>query len=143
MRFSQRVQEERVHSVTQVAPVSRRTLWIGRIFTAVPAALVLFGAVMKLLKSPAVVDGMMKYGIPEHLVIAIGVIELLCTIIYLIPSTAVLGAILMTGLLGGATFTNVRVNDSSYIITVALGVLAWAGLFLRDQRLRELIPFRR
>jgi uncharacterized membrane protein (UPF0182 family) len=132
-----------MHSVTQVAPVSRTTLWIGRIFTAVPAALVLFGAVMKLLKSPAVVDGMMKYGIPEHLVIAIGVIELLCTIIYLIPSTAVLGAILMTGLLGGATFTNVRVNDSSYIITVALGVLAWAGLFFRDQRLRELIPFRR
>ena len=132
-----------MHSVTQVPPVSRTTLWMGRVFTALPAALVLFGAVMKLLKSPAVVDGMMKYGIPEHLVIAIGVIELLCTIIYLIPSTAALGAILMTGLLGGATFANIRVNDPSYIITVALGVLAWAGLFFRDQRLRELIPLRR
>lgn len=132
-----------MHSVTQVAPVSRTTLWMGRVFTGLPAALVLFGAVMKLLKSPAVVDGMMKSGIPEHLIIAIGVIELLCTIIYLIPSTAVLGAILMTGLLGGATFANIRVNDPSYIITVALGVLVWAGLFFRDQRIRELIPLRR
>lgn len=132
-----------MHSVTQVAPVSRTTLWMGRVFTGLPAALVLFGAVMKLLKSPAVVDGMMKSGIPEHLIIAIGVIELLCTIIYLIPSTAVLGAILMTALLGGATFANIRVNDPSYIITVALGVLVWAGLFFRDQRIRELIPLRR
>jgi hypothetical protein len=63
--------------------------------------------------------------------------------VYVIPSTAVLGAILMTGYLGGATATNVRVGDPSYIMTVLLGVFVWGGLFFRDARVRALIPFRR
>jgi hypothetical protein len=68
---------------------------------------------------------------------------LVCVIVYVIPQTAVLGAILMTGLLGGATITTLRVADPTYSMPVILGMLAWGGLFLRDTRLRELIPIRK
>jgi len=102
-----------------------------------------FSAVLKLVKAASVVQGMPRYGYPEGLIVTIGVLELLSCIVYLIPSTAVLGAILMTGYLGGATATNVRVGDPSYFMTVLLGVFVWGGLFFRDARLRALIPFRR
>jgi hypothetical protein len=102
-----------------------------------------FSAVMKLIKAAPVVQGMPRYGYPESQIVIIGVLELLSCIIYLIPSTAVLGAILMTGYLGGATATNVRVGDPSYIMTVLLGVFVWGGLFFRDARVRALMPFRR
>jgi hypothetical protein len=94
-------------------------------------------------KAAPVVQGIPRYGYPESLIVTIGVLELLSCIVYLIPSTAVLGAILMTGYLGGATATNVRIGDPSYIMTVLLGVFVWGGLFFRDARLRALIPFRR
>jgi len=77
------------------------------------------------------------------LIIPVGVIELVCVIVYVIPQTAVLGAILMTGLLGGATITNLSIADPTYPMPVVLGMLAWGGLFLRDTRLRELIPIRK
>jgi hypothetical protein len=86
---------------------------------------------------------MPRYGYPESQIVIIGVLEFLSCVIYLIPNTAVLGAILMTGYLGGATATNFRVSDPSYILTVLLGVFVWGGLFFRDARLRALIPFRR
>ena len=86
--------------------------------------------------------GFAKQGFPDHLVIVVGIIELLCAVIYLVPRTAVLGAILMTGLMGGATATNVRVGDPNLIVTLLLGILAWAGLFLRKAELRKLMPLR-
>ncbi len=86
---------------------------------------------------------MAHYGYPDSLVVIIGILEVACTIVYLIPRTSVLGAILLTGYLGGATATNVRIFDSSYVVTVVLGVLVWGGLFVRDNRLRALIPLRR
>ncbi len=129
-------------SGAQVAAVPNKMLWAGRVFSAIPAALVLLGAVMKLIKAQSVIEAMRQSGISEHLIVAIGLIELACTLVYLIPSTAVLGAILMTALLGGATFANVRVGNPSYIMTIILGVMVWAGLYLRDLRLRELIPVR-
>jgi hypothetical protein len=86
---------------------------------------------------------MSQHGIPEYLVVLIGIIELICALVYLIPSTAALGAILMTALMGGATFTNLRVGDPSYVMTIILGLMVWAGLYLRDDRLRELVPLRR
>ena len=125
------------------SPVSKTTLWIGRVMSALPALLVLMSSVMKLMKMAAVVEGFARTGVPERLIIPVGVIELACVIVYVIPQTAVLGAILMTGLLGGATITTLRIGDPTYPMPVVLGMLAWGGLFLRDTRLRELIPLRK
>jgi hypothetical protein len=125
------------------APVSTKRLWMGRIISAMPALLLLFSGTAKLLKVPAVIDGMAHYGYPEHLILYVGILEIGCTIVYLIPQTAMLGAILMTGYLGGATATNVRVGDPSVIGPVLAGVFVWTGLYLRDGRLSALIPTRR
>ena len=113
----------------------------GWIMTALPAALLIFSAVMKLMKPAPVVEGFTKFGFNESLIVPLGIVELACTIIYLIPRTSVLGAILLTGYLGGATCTTLRVGES-FIMTLAVGVVIWGGIFLRDPRLRALIPFR-
>jgi hypothetical protein len=125
------------------SPVSKTTLWIGRVMSALPVLMVLFSSVMKLMKMAAVVEGFAHAGLSERLIIPVGVIELVCVIVYMIPQTAVLGAILMTGLLGGATITTLRIGDPTYPMPVVLGMLAWGGLFLRDTRLRDLIPIRK
>jgi len=129
--------------VTHDVPVSSKRLWAGRIVSFLPALLLLFSGTMKLLRVPAVIEGMAHYGYPEHLLLPIGMLEIGCTIVYMIPRTAILGAILMTAYLGGATATNVRVGDPSFIGPVLAGVLLWAGLYLRDGRLSALIPMRR
>ena len=125
------------------SPVSKTALWTGRVMSALPVLLVLFGSIVKLMKTASVVEGFARAGVPERLIVPVGVIELICVIVYVIPQTAVLGAILMTGLLGGATLTNLRIGDPTYPVPVVLGMLAWGGLFLRDTRLRELIPIRK
>jgi hypothetical protein len=131
-----------MQSTTQKAPASKKTLWAGRIISALPILLLLFAGVMKLVKAVPVMQGMARYGYPEHLIIIIGTLETLCTVIYLIPRTSILGAILLTGFLGGATASNVRIGDPSFLLTALLGVLVWGGLYLRDERLRALIPLR-
>ena len=127
-------------SPTQTAPVSKAALWTGRVMSALPVLLVLLGSVMKLMKLPQVIEGFAKAGAPERLIIPVGLIELMCVVVYVIPRTSVLGAILMTGLLGGATITTLRVGDPTYPLPVVLGMLAWGGLWMRDVRLRQLIP---
>ena len=89
------------------------------------------------------VEGMTKFGYAASLAPWIGLVLLACTITMLIPRTAVLGCILVTGYLGGATATQVRVHDAWFLFPVVLGVMSWLGLYLRDARLRALIPFRR
>jgi len=126
----------------QTTPASKKKLWAGRIISALPVLLLLFSGVMKLMKPPSVLQGMAGYGYPESLIVVIGLLEIACTVIYVIPRTSILGAILLTGYLGGATATNVRVGNPAFIMTVILGGLAWVGLFLRDDRLRALIPLR-
>ena len=108
--------------VTPDAPISPKRLWAGRIVSALPALLLLFSGTMKLLKVPAVIEGMAHYGYPDHLIVYIGMLEVGCTCVYLIPRTAILGAILLTGYLGGATATNVRMGDPSFIGPVLAGV---------------------
>lgn len=122
---------------------SKKLIWTGRVLSAIPVFLLLLSAVLKILKPPAVMEGIAKYGYAQSVLPTIAGLEILSCVVYLIPRTAVLGAILMTGYLGGATATNVRVGDPSYIMTVLLGVFVWAGLFLRDARLRELLPLRK
>jgi DoxX-like family len=122
--------------------VSKTALWTGRVMSALPVLLILLGSVMKLMKHPSVLEGFARAGVPERLILPVGLIELVCVVVYLIPRTSVLGAILMTGLLGGATITTLRVGDPTYPMPVFLGMLAWGGLYLRDVRLRVLIPLR-
>lgn len=125
------------------APVaSRKMFWTGCILSLVPALMLVMSAVMKFMKPQPVVDGFVHLGIPLTMVVGLGVLELLCTAVYLIPATSILGAILLTGYLGGATLTTLRAGDP-YYGPVVLGILAWAGLYLREPRLRALIPFRR
>ena len=130
-----------MQSATQAAPVSKKRLWAGRVMSALPVLALLFSAVMKFIKPAAVVEGFTHVGWPERYALGLGIVELGCTVVYLIPRTAVLGAILMTGFLGGAIATHVRIGEPFYL-QVILGVLVWGGLYLRDARLRALIPFR-
>lgn len=128
-------------SSTQTAPVSNKMLWAGRIASALPVLMLLLSGVMKLVKSAPVVEGFAHLGYAENLALGIGIVEIICTIVYVVPRTSVLGAILLTGYLGGATATHVRVSES-FFTPVILGVLVWGGLFLRDARLRVLLPLR-
>ena len=100
---------------------------------------------MKLVKPPIVVETTVKLGYPESVILSLGVVLLACTILYLIPRTAVLGAILLTGYLGGAVATHVRASDEFFpvIFPLILGVMLWGGLHLRNERLRSLVPFAR
>jgi len=117
-------------------------LWAGRILTAIPAIMLLVSAGMKLARPPQVIEGfVVKFGYQESAILGIALVELACAILYAVPRTAVLGAILVTGYLGGATATHVRVSDA-FVAPVLLGVMAWAGLYLRDERLRRLLPLR-
>jgi hypothetical protein len=100
-------------------------------------------AVMKLMRTPQVLEGWAKSGYPDASLLVIGLTELACAVLYVIPRTSVLGAILVTGYLGGATATHVRLGEAVFVAPVILGILAWAGLFLRDPRLRALLPLRR
>jgi DoxX-like family len=123
---------------------SRTTIWVGRILGAVPVLMMGMSAVMKLARNPAVVESWgPRFGYPDSTLVAIGVVELACAVLYVIPRTAVLGAILVTGYLGGATATHVRVGEAAFVAPVVAGMLAWGGLFLRDPRLRALLPLRR
>ena len=124
---------------------SKKTVWAGRIISALPVLFLLLDAVFKLIKPAPVVEATVRLGYPEGVIVGLGIVLLLSTIVYLIPLTSVLGAILLTGYLGGAVATHVRVGESlfSIIFPVIFGALLWLGLFLREPRLRPLIPLRR
>lgn len=123
---------------------SRATLWVGRILTAVPILLMLFSASMKFTANQQMVDEFVnRLGYAASAAPILGVVELTCVVLYAIPRTAALGAILMTGYLGGAVATHVRIGDPSFAMPFALGVVAWGGLYFREERLRALLPFRK
>jgi hypothetical protein len=104
--------------------------------------LMLFSAYTKLMPPKEVLEGFTKMGYAESLIFPIGVAELVCTILYVIPPTSVLGAILLTGYLGGAVEASVRAQQPWFLPAI-VAVLVWGGLFLRDRRIRDLIPFKR
>jgi hypothetical protein len=131
-----------MESSTPTSPVSKKILWTGRIMSTVPALMLLFSAVMKLAHPPQLDEGFKHLDLPLSHALGLGILELACTIIYVIPRTAVLGAILLTGYLGGAILTHLRVGEAVYL-HVIFGVLLWGGLYLRDPRLRALIPLTR
>lgn len=116
-------------------------LWTGRVVSALPVLGMLMSAGMKLSGAPEVVEGLTKYGYPATTVTPLGTVELLCALLYAIPQTAVFGAILSTGYLGGAVATHVRAGEP-FIAPVLFGVLIWVGIGLRDARLRATLPLR-
>ena len=122
--------------------VPKKTLWTGYVLSALPSLMLLFSATMKLVHPPQLDEGFVHLGIPVSHAFGLGVLELSCTIIYLIPRTSVIGAILLTGYLGGAIQTHLRVGDA-FVAQFIFGVVIWGGLYLRDVRLRALIPFRK
>ena len=131
-----------MQSATQPGRVSNAKLWAGRIISALPVLLFLFSAFLTLMNKPQVTEGMAHYGYPTRAVLPIGIAELVCTLLYIIPQTSVLGAILLTAYLGGATATHVRVGEPFYM-PVLVGVLVWLGLYLREKRLQALVPLRK
>lgn len=126
-------------SASSPAPISKAALWTGRVLSGLPALMLGFSAAMKLAGPPDLAKGFEHLGVPVSHALGLGILELLCTVIYLIPRTAVLGAILLTGYLGGAIQTHIRVGDPIYT-HIVLGIAIWGGLYLRDLRLRALIP---
>ncbi|APR85666.1 membrane protein [Minicystis rosea] len=123
--------------------MSKRVLWAGRGVSALPVLALTMSAIMKLSRNPQLVEGFTgHFGYPAGSLLPIGVTELLCVILYVVPRTAVLGAILMTGYLGGAVATHVRMGEP-FISPIVIGVLAWLGLYLRDSRLTSLVPLRK
>lgn len=135
----------RLAQATQTEPTSRSLLRTGRVLTTLVVVFLAFDAVGKVLEVAPVMEGSAQLGLPESAVPAIGVVLLLCTALYALPQTAVLGAILLTGYLGGATAIHVRAGSPTFpiVFSVMVGVLAWCGLYLREPRLYALAPWRR
>ncbi len=123
--------------------VSKRP-WAGIILSGLPALFLLFDAVGKSIKPEAVVKATVSLGYQEGVILPLGIVLLVCTILYIIPKTSFLGAILLTGYLGGAVATHVRAGGSAFeiLFPVIFGVMLWGGLYLRDTRLRALLPWR-
>jgi len=125
-----------------VEAASGKAVWSGRVITAVVSLLFLFSAGLKFMGGAEVKEGMTHLGLPESMIIPLGILELACTVVYLIPATSVLGAILLAGYIGGAICTHWRVGDP-FLPQVAIGLVIWLGVYLREPRLRALIPVRR
>jgi DoxX-like family len=141
MQTARKLAQEVTPSAT--APRSGKGMvWTGRVLSALPVALLIFSGILKLVKPAGVVQGFEHFGLPIALAVKLGILEIACAVVYAIPRTAVLGAILVTGYMGGATLTHVRLGEP-WVVEVLVGVLAWGGLYLRDARIRALIPVRR
>ena len=123
------------------AEISKQALWIGRICTGAIGFFLLLDAVMKLVKPVQVVEATLALGLPDSTIVPLGVILLISTVIYLVPRTAFLGAILLTGYLGGAVCIHLR-NAHGLLelgLPIVFGIILWVGLYLRDPKMRQLV----
>ena len=126
-------------------PTKKKRPWAGIVISAIPTLFLLMDAVGKLVRPVPVVTGTVELGYPETVILPLGIVLLICTILYAVPKTSVLGAILLTGYLGGAVATHVRIGNpllTHTLFPVYLGILIWLGLYFRDVRLRQLVPLR-
>jgi hypothetical protein len=133
-------------SATRVPAVARKRSVTAYVLTGFVALFLAFDTVLKVLTLAPAVQGTTELGYPAESVRLIGVIELVCLALYLVPGTSVLGAILLTGYLGGAIATHVRVGSpllTHKLFPIYVALMVWGGLYLRETRLRDLIPFRR
>ena len=128
------------------APATKKKSWPAWVLSGLAILFLLFDGVTHVLVVPPVADAMSHLGVPADLALPIGVIELVCLALYVIPRTSVLGAVLLTGYLGGAVAIQIRIAApmfSTALFPVYMGILVWGGLFLRDHRLRDIFPMRR
>ena len=121
---------------------SSKTVWIGRVISILVSLTFGMSAFMKLKGGEELSKGMAHLGLPEAMVTPLAILELSCVVIYLIPATSVLGAVLLAGYIGGAICTHWRVGDP-FIVQIVLGLFVWLGLYLREPRLKEILPLRR
>src|SRR5258708_40063907 len=128
-----------MNSESQTVSVSKKSKIAGNIISGLVVVFMLFDGIGKLMKIAPVLDAFNKLGLPQDLAVPIGILGLVCTAIYAIPNTSILGAVLLTGYFGGATATHVRAGQV-FIFPVILGVLTWGGVYLRDNRLHALMP---
>ena len=132
--------------MNELVPISTTALWTGRILSGLVILLLLFDGAIKLIPLDIVIETSRQLGIPTNLAVTLGVLTLVGTLLYAYPRTSVLGAILLTGYLGGAIYVHVRAGSplfSHTLFGVYLGILLWGGLYLRDERLRLIFPWRR
>jgi hypothetical protein len=129
-------------TTSQTAPdISKPIILAGWIIGIVAVAFLVMSGVVKLVRPDLFVVGFTRFGYDQSVVLPLGVVQLVCTVLYLFPRTAVLGAVLLTGYMGGAIATHLRVGDP-YFVQLGIGVLLWLGLYLRDRRIRALLPLR-
>lgn len=132
--------------MNELVPISPMALWTGRILSGLVVVFLLFDGAIKLIPLDVVIETSRQLGIPPNLAFTLGVLTLLGTVLYAYPKTAALGAILLTGYLGGAIYVHVRAGSPLFTHTlfgVYLGILLWGGLYLRDERVRLILPWRR
>jgi hypothetical protein len=136
-----------ISDTMETTKISTSHLWIGRILSGIVILFLLFDATIKFLKLPEVVRTTVgELGYSEHHILIHGVLVLACTILYMIPRTSILGAVLLTGYLGGAIASHVRVDNplfSHTLFPVYIGIMMWGGIWLREERLRNIFPFKR
>ena len=135
-------------TIAETKPVSKPARWAGRILSGLVVVFLMFDGAIKLVPWPIVTETMdrMGYGSSETMARSLGIITIACTLLYSIPPTSILGAILLTGYLGGAIASHVRIGSpllSHMLFGLYLGLMLWGGLWLRDRNLRSLIPFSR
>jgi hypothetical protein len=133
------MEEKLMQSGTQTAPVSTKGLWTGRILSAVVVLFLLFNGAIGLMRPPFAVQGFVPLGYPAGAAIPVATLLIVCAVVYAIPRTALLGAMLLTGYLGGATASHARIGEP-FFLPIIVGVLVWVGLVLREDRLRALVP---
>jgi DoxX-like family len=141
-------QEKAMSTIAETAPVNNPARWTGRVLSGLVIVFLLFDGTIKLVPWPVVTETMdrMGYGSSETLARSLGVITIVCTVLYSVPPTSILGAILLTGYLGGAMASHVRIGSPLFthiLFGLYLGLMLWGGLWLLDPSLRNLIPFRR
>ena len=122
--------------------MSGKIVWTGRVITVLVSLLFFFSAAMKFVGGAEVKEGMAHLGLPESMTIPLGILEAACTVVYLIPATSVLGAILLAGYMGGAICTHWRVGDP-FVGQIAIALVIWLAIYLREPRLKALIPLRK
>ena len=138
--------ETLMQAATQHTSFSKKSVWAGRILSGFVTAFLIFDAVIHLLKPPAVVQAFAQLHLPLSLAVELGIIELVLIALYVIPRTAVVGAVFLTGYLGGAVAIQLTTSNSLFgeiLFPIYTAMIVWGGLFLRDERVRALVPWRR
>lgn len=133
-------------AISHAAPISKSRRWTAYALSGFAVLFLVVDSAFKLVQSAAAVEGTAQLGYPANSVLGIGIIEFVCLILYIVPRTSVLGAVLFTGYLGGAIATHVRLANPLFthiLFPVYIAALLWGGLYLREDRLRELLPVRR